>query len=174
MYPERLPVHHLQPPQQPESDHAVLQQLAITDATPNAVAVLCDQSTIDRRESSVRFKLYPHPSQDKYRQTATGSLCLPFNISIWMALSLGLLLLSNVLFFVAFVTQSWGTVDISTASLTQSISGVRSTVDSGPSKKQIVTWSFGLWRCCRDDGLCLGARWPGELQLAHWSSMHLY
>ena len=23
-------------------------------------------------------------------------------------------------------------------------------------------WEFGLWECCRNDGFCLGTRWPGE------------
>lgn len=28
-------------------------------------------------------------------------------------------------------------------------------------------WEFGLWECCRNDGFCLGTRWPGEVYVIH-------
>ena len=67
----------------------------------------------------------------------------------WIAFALTLLFASNVAFITAFVTTSWG-----------QLTGLAA---DNSSAVEVHWWRCGLWQCCRDDGFCLGTRWPGEL-----------
>jgi len=78
--------------------------------------------------------------------------------SFWMSVAIGALVLSNMFYLTAFVTNSWGVMKV--ISTSQWGNSERDDVKSEIVYRQ---WNFGLWQCCRDDGLCLGARWPGIL-----------
>ena len=91
--------------------------------------------------------------------------------SCWIIASLVLLFVSNVLFMSAFLTIDWGLLTVRTVDVELEVgSGQRSghynvtgsaqpqSTTSGPR----IWWRFGLWQCCRNDGFCLGTRWPGK------------
>jgi len=62
------------------------------------------------------------------------------NVTRWVLAALVLLLLSTIVFLIAFLTNGWGKL----------------TVRDGQDY-----WDFGLWQCCREsDGKCIGPRWP--------------
>lgn len=91
-------------------------------------------SDILRKRYSYSYSLVGHYKSNK--------------LGFWfLCSSIGLLALSSALFFVAFFTNSWGIVESS------------KTILVGDSEKN-VTWNLGLWLCCRNDGRCLGLKWP--------------
>ena len=66
-----------------------------------------------------------------------------FSTSLWVWIALGLLLVSNVLFFTSFVTNHWGLVHT----------------------QNETYWEVGLWQSCRyqsHQDLCIGPGWPRE------------
>ena len=93
-------------------------------------------SDILRKRYSYSYSLVGHYKSNK--------------LGFWfLCASIGLLALSSALFFVAFFTNSWGIVESS------------KTILIADSEKN-VTWNFGLWLCCRNDGRCLGLKWPSK------------
>lgn len=93
---------------------------------------------------------YPFP-------TGSGS---GFHESIWMCLSLAALLLSTLFLMTSFVTSFWGIMIVVPAAELEQSSNHLEVEDSLENVRTSRRWNFGLWRCCRDDGLCLGTRWP--------------
>ena len=111
--------------------------------------------------------------------------------SVWLWIAIACLVLANVLFTVAFLTNGWGIlyvaqntkpvpqpptehqVNVSTSSNSAAKSRSPSELDSiftvntaSGGDLDLFTeneryWKFGLWECCRNDGFCLGTRWPG-------------
>lgn len=101
-------------------------------------------SDILRRRYTYSYSLVGHYKSNK--------------LGFWfLCASIGLLALSSALFFVAFFTNSWGIVESS------------KTILVGDSEKN-VTWNFGLWLCCRNDGRCLGLKWPSKFSNLFGSS----
>ena len=88
--------------------------------------------------------------------------------SRWIIASLVLLFVSNVLFVSAFLTIDWGLLTVKSVDVEIGSDGQRSGIYNVTGAAQATTsgpriwWRFGLWQCCRNDGFCLGTRWPGK------------
>lgn len=82
----------------------------------------------------------------------------PIKESAWIRVSLGAMFASTMLLMVSFVTSSWG---IMIVPVTPEESAWMAN-DLDPNAEPLLErrWNFGLWQCCRDDGLCLGTKWP--------------
>ena len=110
--------------------------------------------------------------------------------SIWLWIAIILLFISNVLYTVAFLTNGWGLLMVDPNKANSGSGGSASTTYAsieGPVgghrmdgyqrtdpvfrldvSSELFTegekyWEFGLWECCRNDGFCLGTRWPGRV-----------
>ena len=81
----------------------------------------------------------------------TPSWAYKLHISLWIIIALVLLLLSNILLLVCFVTNGWAVLHVEASNTT-----------FGADPHHSMDWHFGLWQCCRSDGFCLGPRWPGR------------
>ena len=82
--------------------------------------------------------------------------------SMWLWLAIFCLFVANVLFMVAFLTNGWGVLMVDNPMLAhgKSVSD-KEELFMQPNERY---WEFGLWQCCRNDGFCLGTRWPGNLK----------
>lgn len=92
-------------------------------------------------------------------------------VSVWILVALVLLLLSNVLYLVAFLSLGWGRVDLRSLAA-QGAAQPEDDPAPAPAPAQ-DWWEFGLWQCCRhSDGVCRGPRWPGACvsEVCVWGS----
>ena len=78
--------------------------------------------------------------------------------SMWLWLTIFCLFVANVLFMVAFLTNGWGVLMVDNPVVSGQPVGEKDEFME-PDERY---WEFGLWQCCRNDGFCLGTRWPGE------------
>ena len=108
--------------------------------------------------------------------------------SKWIAAALLLLLISNVLFLCAFITNGWGKVTVEVPPVgsgnrsslrgrgpnaTHELGVAVANLASEPERPRgedpevrVVYWEFGLWQCCRNtDDVCIGTRWPGIIAI---------
>lgn len=180
-----------------------------------------DPDSSAKRKRKIRF--VPLPSTPKFelsfRQGRLWSPVHGFKIrkSIWLWMAIGLLLLSNIIYAVGFLTNGWGILLVGVnkpinATNSNNLVGKIIEVNVNPPgysaeskqeskqfsgnqnrhqpnstlsknganggyietkplvlsmQEQLFTeneryWEFGLWECCRNDGFCLGTRWPGK------------
>ena len=89
------------------------------------------------------------------------------DLNRWEWATLALLSTSTIFFFVAFLTNGWGTILVrikagATGNLNSSMGGYNPPIlrlqDKGYETTEGEYWEFGLWQCCRNDGFCLGPR----------------
>jgi len=82
--------------------------------------------------------------------------------SLWEKGAIAQLTLSNIFFFISFLTTKWGRLCVLEA---YAIAPGAYTPRVGEH------WDFVLWQCCRDDGFCLGIGWNEHYAAARASAI---
>ena len=189
-------------------DVDVRRAVHFTATTVDRMSTRVTIAPVDEREAGEMFRWLKHDM----------SRCQIY-ASVWICVALSALLLSNLFFLAAFVTNSWGIMTVphrpapadarigivavttaasaaAAATAAAAAAALRSSTPAAADRLvglggampvvapaaeaeaeaetdvPVATdvtdqgvkqrWYFGLWRCCRHDGLCLGARWPGR------------
>ena len=157
-------------------------------------------ASADKTKRKIRFLPLPQSSgggapELSFQQRRVWSPALRgirVRTSVWLWIAIACLVVANILFLVAFLTNGWGILYVAqnTRPVAQppvenaavhDVSTTQAYIDQTPADNvdiDIFTkhahdgmnlfaeneryWKFGLWECCRNDGFCLGTRWPGK------------